>query len=87
MIMTQLILNGEGVWPDLRERDFHHVKGVSAIALLEGGMKSGQASVALRIELPTGETVVAETSARIFCTAAKAFMARCPELFEEQVKQ
>jgi hypothetical protein len=52
------------------------------VAVLDGGMKSGRPSVAIRLDLPDGRTVVAETSARLFCVAARAIMAKHPELFE-----
>ena len=86
MTMMNIIMDGEGAWPDLKEKpvaQLHHVKGVAACALLHGGMQSGQPSVALRIELPDGSTVVAETSARLFVTAGRCFAARYPELFND----
>lgn len=82
MISFSINLNGDNAWPDLRDKPIIHVKEAMSAAVLEGGMVSGLPSVALRIELPNGETVVAETSARLFCTAAKAIMAKYPKLFE-----
>ena len=38
--------------------------------------------MAFRIELPDGKAVIAQTTARLFCTAAKMIMARYPDLFE-----
>jgi hypothetical protein len=85
MIPMVIKLDGDNAWPDLQAKPFIHLgEGSPAIqlAVLGGGMKSGRPSVALRFELPDGRTVVAETSARLFCTAAKAIMARHPALFE-----
>lgn len=89
MIPLDVILQGDGCWPDLRGRsapDCTHVRsggdGKMAVAVLERGMTSGKPSVALRIDLPDGRTVVAETSARLFCTAARMIMAKYPDLFE-----
>lgn len=82
MIPLSIILNGDNAWPDLGDgRKLHHIKSGMAVALLDGGMSSGKPSVAIRIDLPDGSAVVAETSARLFCSAAKAFMAKHPDLF------
>ena len=50
--------------------------------VLDGGMSSGKPSVMLRIDLPDGRTVLAETSARLFCTVGRMIMARYADLFE-----
>lgn len=85
MPTIDLILDGDGCWPDLPQRDVIHL-GNSAppigVALLSKGMSSGRPSVSLRIDLPDGKLVIAETSARLFCTAARVIMARHPDLFE-----
>jgi hypothetical protein len=73
-------------WPDLdRERCIHLGKDAPPIhvATLEGGMTSGLPSVALRVDLPDGQTVIAETSARLFCASARAIMAKYPALFDD----
>lgn len=46
------------------------------IAAVEGGMQSGAPSVAIRIDLPDGRIVVAETSLRLFQMAAAALLGR-----------
>lgn len=81
-----LKLDGDNAWPDLRDRDFHHLgRDAKAIevAVLAAGMVSGKPSVALRFELPNGEIVVAETSAVLFVSAARAIAAKFPSLFED----
>lgn len=43
---------------------------------LEGGMVSGKPSVSFGFTMPDGTTVFAQTSMRLFHSAAKAFAAR-----------
>lgn len=72
-------------WPELeREPVIHLANDAPAlrVAVIEAGMQTGLPSIALRIDLPDGKTVIAETSARLFCTAARAIMARYPHLFD-----
>jgi hypothetical protein len=73
-----LILDGEGAWPDLVtlkrrgkliEPNENATIGLSA---LTHGMASGRASVALRIDLPDGRVVFAQTSLRVLWNAVKA---------------
>jgi hypothetical protein len=80
MIPFSVIFN-EPAWAEL---DPHEVTeaSIKGVALLKNGMESGRPSVAFRIDLPDGDVVIAQTSARLFCVAAKAIMARHPELFE-----
>lgn len=85
MISMTINLNGDGAWPDLQGKTFVHLSGGAPpiqVAVLDRGMTSGRPSVALRFELPDGQTVVAETSARLFCSAARAIMAKHPDLFD-----
>lgn len=86
MLTLHIIMDGESAWPELKDRK-HSIVHVAdgppmQVAILQGGMKSGRPSVTIRVDLPDGRTVLAETSARLFCTAARAFMAKYPELFE-----
>lgn len=86
MIGMTIDLEGDNAWPDLKDKPFMHLgQGAPPIkvAVLNRGMRSGKPSVALRLELPDGQTVVAETSARLFCMAARAIMARYPDLFND----
>lgn len=75
-------LEGDGAWPDLAEKiergDLIHLGDGSKIEIsgLEGGMSSGRPSVAIRIDLPNGQTALIETSWAIFGTAAVALAAR-----------
>lgn len=85
MIPMVVNLDGDNAWPELKDKPFIHLGNGSPaiqVAVLENGMASGRPSVALRLDLPDGQHVVAETSARLFCSAARAIMARYPDLFE-----
>lgn len=73
MLGIVLQLDGDGAYSDLRERtaDIIHLgEGAPPIGLtaLAGGMTSGRASVMLRIDLPDGRVVLAETSLRLLQT-------------------
>jgi hypothetical protein len=74
-----LKLDGDGAWPDLvekRERgELIHVTGFE-LGALAAGMGSGLPSIALRIDLPDGRVVIAESSLRLFLTAYEALVIR-----------
>ena len=62
-------LGPEPLWPDLAEKlkrgELYHLgEGAPPVQVgaLEGGMVSGKPSVAIRIDLPDGKVVLAETS-------------------------
>lgn len=86
MIPMVINLQGDRAWPDLAGKPVVHLGGgappIKAV-VLDGGMVSGRPSVAIRLELPDGQTVIAETSARLFCAAARAIQARYPDLFKD----
>ena len=80
--MTGLpIIFDEPAWPDLQSKFVLTSEDIS-IAALESGMASGRPSVAIRVNLSDGSVVIAQTSARLFAAAARAMMARYPDLFE-----
>jgi hypothetical protein len=56
-------------------RPIHHVTNFTVSGLRDGTV-NGEPSVALLIELENGEHVVAETTLRLFLTAADAMKAR-----------
>jgi hypothetical protein len=86
MIAMNIILDGDNAWPDLKDKEIIHLNGNDTppiqVAVLNGGLASGRPSVAIRIDLPDGSTVIAETTARLFCTAARAINGRFPNLHE-----
>lgn len=71
----RIILDGDGSLPEYKDRET--IRGEINVALaLPAGMQSGNPSVAFLIELPDGKLVFAETSLKIFLTAAAAFKGR-----------
>lgn len=71
----KVITNGDGCWPDLKDKTVIHTQLPFEVALLRGGMASGGASVSFRIGLPDGRVVIAETSLELLTTAARALNA------------
>lgn len=76
MIPLDIILDGEGCWSDLVGSASVVPGELKAVALLEGGMQSGKASVSFRIHLPDGKVVIAETSLSLLIGATRAFTAK-----------
>ena len=79
MIPLSIHLDGDNCWPEMKE--WIEAEGLQ-IAVLPGGTSSGRPSVTIRIELPTGEIVLAQTTARLFCSAGRMITSRYPDLFE-----
>ena len=72
-------VEGEGVWPDLAGKEVIHLANDAPpiqVAALSAGMVSGRESVAIRMDLPDGRVVVAETSLRLFVQAADVLKTR-----------
>jgi uncharacterized protein (UPF0371 family) len=84
MPMLNIKLDGDNCWPDLADKPEGELIETQTIevALLPGGMSSGKASVAIRIDLPDGRTVIAQTSQELFDAAARAFRGRLEYLAE-----
>lgn len=87
MLALSINLEGDGALRDLRLTEAHAVE----VLVLDGGMSSGKPSVTIHITLPGGigptakseRHIIAQTSARLFCTAAKMIEAKFPDLFED----
>ena len=75
MIVMGVILDGEGCWPDIQDNKIIRAVGLQ-VAALQGGMKGGSPSVAFRIDLEDGQTVIAETSLKLLLTASDLFRAK-----------
>ncbi len=75
MIVISVILEGDGCWPDLQDKKIIRAVGLQ-VATLWGGPKGGAPSVAFRIDLEDGRTVIAETSLKLFLTASDLFRAK-----------
>lgn len=83
MIALRVILDGDGAHPDLdgkvgTDAVIHLGNDAPPISVtvLEGGTVSGQPSIMLRLDLPDGRTVLAETSWRLLAAASRAIAAR-----------
>lgn len=88
MNIIKVILEGDSCWPELLDKlmvgkIIHLREGVLQIAGLSKGMKSGKPSISIRIDLPDGRVVLAETSMRLFLSAAEAFEQRYRKELEE----
>lgn len=70
-----IIRDGDNAYPDLlAKRDkIIHVTTPWSVSRLKGGMQSGKSSVMIRIDLPDGRIVMAETSMELFQSAARVF--------------
>ncbi len=69
--------HGDGVWRDLQGRQVIHLGNEAPpiqIAALDGGTVAGRPSVAIRLDLPDGRTVVAETSLALLVGAAELLL-------------
>ncbi|MBA7553597.1 hypothetical protein ES705_46191 [subsurface metagenome] len=81
MNIIKVILEGDNCWTDLAEKikdgKVTWLRGGNiSIAALSKGMASGKPSISIRIDLPDGKVVIAETSMRLFLGAAEAFKAK-----------
>lgn len=75
MIKLDIHLDGDNCWPDLREKGC--VEGtLESVAALPRGTLSGLPTVTLRVRLPDGQVVLAETTLNLFLSAAAAFKGR-----------
>jgi len=52
---------------------------VNALGILTNGTEEGRPVVIVRINLPSGEVILAQTTLRLFQAAARAFAARYPD--------
>ncbi len=81
MPIMKVILE-EPTWPDLADKrdQLTWLNGNDdlpiQIGALEGGMRGGAPSVAIRFDLPDGRIVVAETSLKLFQMANAALLGR-----------
>lgn len=83
MPLLKILLQGDGAWPDLADRrdDVVHLANDAPpiqVSVLDDGMESGAPSVSIRIDLPDGTIVIAETSLRLFLNAANLLSAAYP---------
>ena len=79
MIPLKINLEGDGCWPDLEGVPGDPTKTgiLTEVAYLPDGMTGGFPSLTLRCEMEDGKTVLVQTSARLFVTAAAAIKGKC----------
>jgi hypothetical protein len=78
MIPLHIDVRGDGAWPELLQTGY--IDGQwTHIAGLPQGTESGRESVSVRIALPDGTQVVAQTTLRLFLTAARLLAATYQE--------
>lgn len=71
-------------WPDLAGKDVVRMSGDTwHLAGLAKGMSSGKPSVALRLPLESGQTMVAETSLAAWIAATIALRGAFPDAFKD----
>ncbi len=79
MLSLDIHLDGDGCWPDLKDKEVitsENIANPLQITGLAGGMASGKPSVTLRIDLADGRVVLAQTSLALLLTAADGLKAR-----------
>lgn len=79
-MQVELALDGEGAFCDFGEmKEIIHLGNNSPpirIAALKTGMRSGKTSVVIGLDIGKGRAVMAETSLRLFLSAADALRAK-----------
>lgn len=74
MVGLRIITQGDGAWPDLAGKTVVKSDDIEMAALARG-MTSGRPSVTIRVNLPDGTVVIAQTSLQLLMTAVDAFRA------------
>jgi len=75
MTGLRIVLEADGQFPEMAGKTVHRLDGF-AVTSLAGGTTSGAPSIAIIAELPDGSFVFAETTLKLFLTAADMFKAR-----------
>jgi len=77
MSAIRVILEGDNAWPDLADRAVIHLRDEGwEIACLPRGTVQGNPSLAIRLPLPEGKVLIAETTVRAFLFAADLVKAK-----------
>lgn len=74
----EIQMDGDNCWPDLADREWEAARLVS-VAVLPHGTSEGRPSVTLRVETEDGRVMLAQTTLRLFETAARAFAVKYPD--------
>lgn len=75
MTPLQIILDEQKARESLSGKDVQDGE-LNAVILMEKGMQSGKPSVYVRVNMPDGKVVLAQTSLALFLTAADGLKAR-----------
>jgi len=67
---------------DLRKKEVTLARPYG-VMVCDNATVKGHPSVMIRIDLDGDKTIMAETTARLFCITAKAIMAKYPRLLDE----
>jgi hypothetical protein len=78
MPSMNLILE-EPAWPDMDMSKVIDYQDPISVTALPGGMQSGATSVALRLDLPDGTIVIAQTSLGLLNMVVRGIVARYPD--------
>lgn len=78
MTPLDIIFDGDDAWPDLADPDGPPVVDgrLDAVAALPNATAKGKPAVALRIALPDGTVVIAQTTLALLWTAMRGFVGR-----------
>lgn len=83
MEVLRIHMDADNAWPDLKAApDKATMAEFQGVALMEQGTVKGNPTVWVRLELPDGTVALGQTTAKLFCSAAKAFLAKHPDLLD-----
>lgn len=72
----------EPIWPGITVDNMVDAGVLSDVAILEGGMASGNPSVMFHIPMPNGMHIIAQQTAKQMVTLARILMAKYPNLMD-----
>lgn len=77
--LIALKLRGDNAWPDIADRGRFEALPVWGLAALAKGMSDGTTSLMLRLDLPDGNVVTAQTSLAAFLQTADTLRDAFPD--------
>jgi hypothetical protein len=82
MILLSVNMEGDGA---LKGIPVHHEASAIEIIVLEDGTSGGRPSVTIHMTVGDDHVhIIGQTSARLFCTAARMILAKYPDLFDDE---
>lgn len=79
MVQLSIYLDANGMLQDIDKDKIIDVKAPVRVGVLDRGTVQGRPSVGIAFTLPDGQTVLAQTTLRLFLQAAKVFTAEYGE--------